>query len=71
MRLADGILCSTEYLARRYRTFNPTHLGVSQRVDLDRYDYERAPARDGVTIGWAGGIGHRGALGPGCPGWRR
>ena len=32
MRLADGLICSTEWLAGRYRTFNPNVVGVPQRA---------------------------------------
>ena len=31
MRVADGVICSTEYLARRYRVVQPAHVGVPQR----------------------------------------
>jgi glycosyltransferase involved in cell wall biosynthesis len=68
MRLADGIVCSTEYLARRYCAFNPHTWVCRNGIDLNRYAYERAPRRADVTIGWAGGIGHRGALEPWLPG---
>jgi glycosyltransferase involved in cell wall biosynthesis len=61
MRLADGLICSTDYLARRYRAFNKRVWVCRNGLDLGRYDYERAP-RTGVTIGWAGGVGHVQAL---------
>ena len=32
MRACDGIICSTEWLAARYRAFNPRRLGVPQRA---------------------------------------
>jgi glycosyltransferase involved in cell wall biosynthesis len=61
MRLADGIICSTPYLARRYGSLND-HVWVCRNgLDLARYDIEPAP-RSGVTIGWAGGVGHEAAL---------
>ena len=31
MRVCDGIICSTDYIARRYRAFNDAHVGVLQR----------------------------------------
>ena len=31
MRVADGIICSTDYLARRYRSLQRAHVGVLQR----------------------------------------
>jgi len=68
MRLCDGVICSTDYLARRYRAFNARTFVCRNGIDLRRYSYERAPSRDDVTIGWAGGIGHKGALEPWLPG---
>jgi glycosyltransferase involved in cell wall biosynthesis len=61
MRLADGLICSTDYLARRYRSFNKRVWTCRNGLDMGRYAYERAP-REGVTIGWAGGVGHTQAL---------
>jgi glycosyltransferase involved in cell wall biosynthesis len=66
MRLADGLICSTEWLASRYRTFNPRVWVCRNGLDLARYEYERAP-HSGVTIGWAGGVGHTAALTPWLP----
>jgi glycosyltransferase involved in cell wall biosynthesis len=63
MRLCDGIICSTPYLERRYRAFNRNVWVCRNGLDLQRYTLER-PVRDGVTIGWAGGVGHRDAVGP-------
>jgi glycosyltransferase involved in cell wall biosynthesis len=63
MRLCDGIICSTPYLARRYRAFNDNVWVCRNGLDLKRYTLER-PVRPGVTIGWAGGVGHRDAVGP-------
>jgi len=61
MRVCDGIVCSTEYLARRYRAFNK-HVWVCRNgLDLKRYALSK-PARDLVSIGWAGGTGHRSAM---------
>ena len=63
MRAADGLIVSTEFLARRYRTFNP-HVWVCRNgVDMARYALTRPP-RDTVTIGWAGGTGHANAIRP-------
>ena len=76
MRAADGIICSTGYIARRYRSFNERTWECNNGIDLNRYtgpkprhralhDAEGFP--DGtrgelVTIGWAGGVGHRASL---------
>jgi glycosyltransferase involved in cell wall biosynthesis len=66
MRLADGLICSTEWLADRYRAFNPNVWVCRNGLDMARYAYDRAPGA-GVTIGWAGGVGHATALGPWLP----
>ncbi len=57
MRAADGVICSTPWLAERYRGVNPRTWVCRNGIDLRRYAYER-PARDHVGIGWAGGTGH-------------
>lgn len=61
MRLADGVICSTPYLARRYARFNDRIRVCRNGLDLARYDLE-PPPREGVTIGWAGGLGHEEAM---------
>lgn len=61
MRVTDGIICSTEYLARRYRSFNPRTWVCINGIDLKRYEWPR-PERAGVTLGWAGGVGHATSL---------
>lgn len=57
MRACDGIICSTQYIARRYRTFNPDVWVCENGLDMGRYQLTR-PSRPTVTIGWAGGTGH-------------
>jgi glycosyltransferase involved in cell wall biosynthesis len=66
MRLADGLICSTDYLARRYGSFNARVWVCRNGLDLARYDLEPAP-HEGVTIGWAGGVGHKAAVWPWLP----
>jgi glycosyltransferase involved in cell wall biosynthesis len=66
MRVCDGVVCSTEYLARRYRSINPRTWVCRNAIDLPRYRFTR-PATDTVTIGWAGGTGHREAMEPWLP----
>lgn len=56
MRVADGILTSTEFLARRYRRYAPTWC-CRDGLDTARYMLTR-PKRERVQIGWAGGTGH-------------
>jgi glycosyltransferase involved in cell wall biosynthesis len=66
MRVCDGVICSTEYLARRYRSINPRTWVCQNAIDLPRYRFTR-PETDSVTIGWAGGTGHRNAMEPWLP----
>ncbi|HET6551780.1 MAG TPA: glycosyltransferase [Solirubrobacter sp.] len=61
MNVCDGIVCSTDYLARRYRSFNERTWACYNGIDLKRYAWPK-PAREGVTIGWAGGVGHKASL---------
>lgn len=63
MRAADGLVVSTEWLARRYRSFNPNVWVCRNGLDMRRYALTR-PARAEVNIGWAGGTGHREAVRP-------
>ncbi len=63
MRACDGIICSTDYIAARYRSLNPNIWVCQNGIDLGRYDLTRR-AREHVTIGWAGGTAHRPALLP-------
>ncbi|MFP5362725.1 MAG: glycosyltransferase family 4 protein [Thermoleophilia bacterium] len=63
MRACDGIICSTDYIAARYRAFNANIWVCQNGIDLARYDLTRH-RRDVVTIGWAGGTAHRPALLP-------
>ena len=37
MRVADGMICSTAWLARRYRSFNPHTWECRNGIDLNRY----------------------------------
>ena len=48
MRVADGIICSTGFLARRYRSFNQRTWECRNGIDLKRYDQPQAgaPGRD-------------------------
>lgn len=63
MRVCDGIICSTEYLARRYRKFNPTVYVCRIGLDLGRYQVTR-PERKTVNVLWCGATGHARALLP-------
>ena len=57
MRAVDGIICSTDFLARRYSSLNPRTWTCRNGIDLVRFAFTR-PAREHVGIGWAGGTGH-------------
>lgn len=63
MRLCDGLVCSTEYLARRYRKFNSNVAVCPNGIDLSRYDLT-IPDRTTINIGWSGATGHRRAIAP-------
>jgi glycosyltransferase involved in cell wall biosynthesis len=57
MKMCDGIICSTPFIAKRYRKFGPTFV-CRNGLDLARYDLTR-PKRQTINIGWAGATGHR------------
>lgn len=63
MRACDGVICSTDFLARRYRAFNPRTYVCRNGLDLGRYRLTR-PARGAPVIGWAGATGHKDAVRP-------
>jgi glycosyltransferase involved in cell wall biosynthesis len=63
MRGCDAIICSTDYIAQRYRGLNADIRVCQNGLDLGRYALTHRP-RETVTIGWAGGTGHRPALLP-------
>lgn len=59
MRACDAMIVSTEYLARRYSSYNP-HIFVCRNfIEGPRYERLRLPQREMVNIGWAGGVGHQ------------
>lgn len=57
MRVCDALICSTEFLARRYRKFNRRTYVCPNGVDMTRYALTRPP-RPTVNLGWAGATGH-------------
>lgn len=63
MRACDAIVCSTDYIASRYRGLNASISVCQNGLDVGRYALTRRP-RETVTVGWAGGTGHRPALLP-------
>jgi glycosyltransferase involved in cell wall biosynthesis len=64
MRAADGLIVSTEFLAQRYRSINGNVWVCRNGLDLGRYNVTPQRGGDTVTIGWAGGTGHREAMIP-------
>jgi glycosyltransferase involved in cell wall biosynthesis len=61
MRVCDGVIVTNDWLARRYLKFNERTWICPNGIDFARYQHPRPP-RDGVTIGWAGGVGHKASL---------
>jgi glycosyltransferase involved in cell wall biosynthesis len=59
MRAADGLIVSTEFLAQRYRALNERIWVCRNGLDLGRYAMTPPRGGEQVTIGWAGGTGHR------------
>jgi hypothetical protein len=62
MGMADAMICSTDFIARKYRKFTPTYV-CPNGIDEARYRLTK-PEREYVNIGWAGATGHRDALIP-------
>lgn len=58
MRVCDGLIVSTPYLARRYRKFNAKVYVCQNFIETDRYKNLRVPQRRTVNIGLAVGEGH-------------
>lgn len=63
MRACDGIICSTDYIARRYARFNRNLYICENGLDVNRYKLTR-PERSTINIGWAGATGHMATLVP-------
>jgi glycosyltransferase involved in cell wall biosynthesis len=63
MRVADGVICSTEWLAERYKAVNPNTYVCRNGLDVKRYALT-LPRREHVTIGWAGATGHANSMRP-------
>jgi glycosyltransferase involved in cell wall biosynthesis len=61
MRAADGMICSTQYIAERYAKFNDRIFVCRNGIDSARYRLTK-PTRNTVNIGWAGATGHVEAL---------
>jgi hypothetical protein len=57
MKACDGIIVSTDWLAKRYAKFNKNIYLCENAVEIERYKLE-VPERDTINIGWAGSAGH-------------
>jgi glycosyltransferase involved in cell wall biosynthesis len=66
MRVCDGVICSTPWLADHYKSLNPRTFVCRNGIDLGRYALTR-PGRSTVAIGWAGATGHVEAMRPWLP----
>jgi glycosyl transferase family 1 len=53
LRMCDGVICATRYIAERYVQFNPRTFVCENGIDLRAYALTRPP-HDTVNIGWAG-----------------
>ena len=58
MKACDGLIVSTEWLARMYRRFNTRTYVCNNCIEGRRYADLRLPERKTLNIGWAGGEGH-------------
>lgn len=63
MRVCDGIIASTQYIARRYAKFNRNIYVCRNGLDVGRFNLTR-PERPTVNFGWAGATGHLAAMLP-------
>lgn len=69
MRASDGMICSTEYIARRYSSYVPRTWVCPNGLDMGRYRLTRPPrgmidGQETVTIMWSGATGHRRGVEP-------
>lgn len=62
MMSADGVICSTQYLADQYRRYNSNITVIPNCIDFDHWDKLKSEPHDGITIGWIGGSTHTGDL---------
>jgi len=53
LRMCDGVICATPYIAERYEPFNPRTFVCENGIDLGAYALSKPP-HDTVNIGWAG-----------------
>jgi len=58
MRVCDAMICSTDWLAKKYRAFNDHVYVCKNFIEGHRYQNFQLPERKTLNIGWAGGEGH-------------
>jgi glycosyltransferase involved in cell wall biosynthesis len=63
LQAADGVICSTQWLADRYGALNPRTYVCQNGIDLKRFAVT-PPERAHVGVGWAGATGHTEAIVP-------
>lgn len=56
-KAADGIICSTPYLAELYSDFGDTYV-VTNAIDRRAWQNLKRKNKPGIRIGWAGGASH-------------
>lgn len=69
MRACNGLICSTDYIARRYSRYAEQTWVCHNGLDLGRYRMTRPPrgkidGKESVTIMWSGATGHRRGVNP-------
>lgn len=68
MRVADGLIVSTPFLAELTERFNPDRWVCGNGVRASRYRFDRLAVDRPVVVGWAGSTGHDEALTRWAPG---
>jgi glycosyltransferase involved in cell wall biosynthesis len=59
LKVCDGVICSTEFLANEYKKYNNNIKVCKVGIDTKRYNVEKPYKTKGNTIiGWSGGTGH-------------
>lgn len=62
MKVCDGIICSTPFLANQYKKYNSNIHVCHNYIDTPRYDIEKPDNGDNIILGWSGGTGHTMAM---------
>jgi len=58
IRMADGIVCSTKYLANSLYDDNKNSHVIPNSIDFRRWNFDYVEPKDKLTIGWIGGGNH-------------